>query len=123
MKKKILIIEDNLLTSDMISLRLSESGYDVVPAYDGKAGLAKIKELRPDLVILDVRMPEMDGFEVCRLAKNDPDIRKIPIIFLTTSSQKADFNKAKEAGADGYMTKPYEGKGLVSEINKFFKRL
>jgi len=119
MGKKILIIEDSTITIVLVKMRLENDGYTVISAIGGEAGLEKMREEKPDLVILDVRMPEMDGFEVCRIAKNDPELKNIPVIFLTTRVQKSDFEKGKEVGVDGHIGKPYEGAGLVKEIKKF----
>ena len=120
--KKILIVEDSETIREMVAYRLTESGYDVETASDGKEGLRKIKEVKPDLVVLDIRMPGMDGFEVCEKAKADPAIKHIPILFLTTATQKADYEKGRECGADGYVTKPYEGTGLVDEVKRVLQK-
>lgn len=120
--KKILVVEDSPTILCLVTDLLEYNGYKVVSANDGEAGLSKMKEAKPDLVVLDIRLPGMDGYQVCRIAKSDPELKNIPIIFLTTSAQKREIEKGKEAGADGYVTKPYEGKGLVEEIGKFFKR-
>ncbi len=121
MAKKILVIEDSVITGDLLKQRLEERGYETIVSYDGADGLAKIKDEKPDLVILDVRMPGMDGFEVCRLAKADPQTKDIPIIFVTTASQQKDLARGKEVGGDGYITKPYDGKLIITEINKLLK--
>lgn len=121
MAKKILIIEDNVSTVSMLMTRIEYAGYEVVSAPDGESGLIKMKDEMPDLVLLDVRMPGIDGFEVCRRAKADKALKKIPVIFVTTASQDSDIKKGKEAGGDGYITKPYDGKDLLKEIKKFVK--
>ncbi len=121
MAKKILIIEDSAIAVSLLKARIEASGFETVAAADGTEGLAKIKSEKPDLVILDVRMPGMDGFEVCRLAKSDPQTKGIPILFVTAVNQQKDIQRGKEAGGDGYITKPYDGKVLITEINKFLK--
>lgn len=123
MAGKILVIEDNLATVNMLITRLEWAGYKVIAALDGETGLIKMKQEKPDVVLLDIRMPGMDGFEVCRKAKSDPALKKIPIIFLTTASQESDIKRGKEAGGDGYITKPYEGRALIEEVSKFIKPL
>jgi DNA-binding response OmpR family regulator len=121
MAKKILIIEDSPTTIEMLEYRLKNSGYDVISADNGETGLAKIKTEKPDLVVLDVRMPGMDGFEVCKLSKKDPETKDIPIVFLTTAIQQKHKEKGKEVGADGYITKPFDGKEMLDQIKKFLK--
>lgn len=122
MKKKILIVEDSPTIAELVSYRLTHAGYEVISALDGEIGLRKMREDNPDLVLLDVRMPGIDGFQVCRMAKNDPAIKSIPIIFLTALDQQSDLAKAEEAGVDGYLTKLYEGNELVEKIGSFLKQ-
>ncbi|MBL7158767.1 MAG: response regulator [Candidatus Omnitrophica bacterium] len=117
-KKKILIVEDSPTMRDMVSYRLQASGYETETASCGEEALKKIKELKPDLVLLDVKMPGMNGFEVCQRSKSDPETKAVPIIFLTTAAQESDIIKGKELGADGYLTKPYDGKELIKEIGR-----
>lgn len=121
MAKKILIIEDSPTIVSLLRNRIEDSGYETIAANDGESGLQMIKEKMPDLIILDVKMPGMDGFEVCRIVKGDPNIKDIPIVFVTASAQKSDIEKYREVGGSGYITKPYEGKALVDEIKKVLK--
>jgi len=117
-KKRILIVEDSPTMRDMIAYRLEASGYETETAQDGEEGLKKIKELKPDLVLLDIKMPGMDGFEVCQRSKSDPETKAIPIIFLTTAAQESDITKGRVLGAEGYITKPYDGNKLIEEIGR-----
>ncbi|MFC1631502.1 PleD family two-component system response regulator [Candidatus Omnitrophota bacterium] len=119
MAKKILVVDDDLDTQELVTYRLKASGYKVISAPDGKTGLRRMKEDKPDLVILDVRMPQMDGFECCRIARSDPELKGLPIIFLSTAAQAWDLKKGKQVGADGYVIKPYDSQGLVEEIKKY----
>jgi two-component system, sensor histidine kinase and response regulator len=119
MKKKILIIDDDNTTVALLTMRLEHSGFDVSSANNGKDGLEKIHEEKPDLVLLDGYMPVMDGFETCRLAKQDEKIKHIPIIFLTSDSQETHIEKSKKAGADGYITRPCQG--LDEIIKEYLK--
>ena len=121
MSKKILIVEDNATLVSLMRARLENSGYEVISAEEGEEGLRSMKEEKPDLVILDIKLPIMDGFEVCRLAKNNPELKSIPIIFVTALAQEQDLKKGKEVGGDGYITKPYDGNNLLDEIGKFLK--
>lgn len=120
--KKVLLIEDDSVIVDLLRCRLEDGGFKVISAGNGQIGLQKMKKDNPDLVLLDVKMPGMDGFEVCRIAKNDPELKEIPIVFLTTAAQEWDLKEAKEAGAEGYITKPYEGKGIVEKIEEILNR-
>lgn len=120
-KKKILIIEDESDLVDLVKIRLEANQYDVISAPDGKAGLEKIKKERPDLIILDVLMPEMDGFEVCRKIRVDDKYKKIPVIMLTVKFQPSDLKFARDLGADAYITKPFEPEVLLEYIKKLLK--
>jgi two-component system alkaline phosphatase synthesis response regulator PhoP len=119
--KRILVVDDSYTISEFVGIRLSEAGYTVFKAADGAEGFKKIKELKPDLVILDIKLPDMEGFEVCRLSKADPQTRHIPVVFLSASTQQHDLQMAESVGADGFVAKPYEGKGLLEEVKKFLK--
>ncbi len=121
MPKKILVVDDCRTILFFVTSRLTDSGYEVISASSAQEGLEKMRESKPDLVILDVVMPKMDGFELCRIIKSDPELKTIPVIFLTVATQKWDAAKAREVGADGYITKPYQGAALVEEIEKFLK--
>ena len=121
LREIILVVEDDNTTVDLLTMRLEHSGFEVLTANNGKDGLQKIREEKPDLVLLDVFMPEMNGFETCRLAKLDEDIKHIPIVLLTTASQKSQIEKGKEVGADGHIIKPYMGSGLVEQIKEYLK--
>lgn len=118
MSKKVLIIDDSNVTCNLLSERIKSGGYEAISVNDGEQGLELMRKELPNLVILDIRMPGMDGFEVCRIAKEDPKIKHIPIIFVTTAGQKKDIDRGKELGASGYIVKPYDGRMLVEEIKK-----
>ncbi len=115
----ILIVEDNEMNRDMLSRRLKRKGYEIELAEDGQAGLQAIKTLRPDLVLMDMGLPIMDGWTATAEAKNDPDISDIPIIALTAHALEADKQKALNAGADDFDTKPVNLEGLVQKIEAF----
>jgi len=117
-KKKILVVDDEADLVEMLTLRLEAGDFSVIKAYDGEQGLEVMRKELPDLVILDIRMPQMDGFEVCRIAKEDPKIKKIPIIFVTTAGQQKDIDQGRELGSSGYIVKPYDGRMLLAEIRK-----
>lgn len=116
--KRILVIEDELDLVEGLRLRLEANGYEVLVASDGADGLSQARNKSPDLVILDVRLPKLDGYNVCRMLKFDEKYQKIPIIMLTARVQQADVKLGKEAGADIYMTKPYKSEELLANIKK-----
>lgn len=117
-KKKILVVEDEPHARESLVDRLEFEGYEVVTAEDGAIGLSKAKEEKPDLIILDVMLPKMDGFKICRLLKFDKKFRDIPIIMLTARTADADISVGKETRADFYMTKPYDVDELVTKITE-----
>ena len=116
---KILIVEDNEMNRDMLSRRLERKGFDVVMAEDGKAGVDMSKSETPDLILMDLSLPVMDGWEATSTIKADDETRNIPIIVLTAHAMAGDREKALEAGADEYDTKPIEFKRLLGKINEF----
>lgn len=118
MPKKILVVDDEELIVKMVGLRLKANGYDVISACDGKEGLAKAKEEFPDLIILDVMMPVMDGYKVCGLLKKDTRFAKIPIIMFTAKAQVDDKKIGEEVGANAYITKPFDPQVLLGKIRE-----
>ena len=116
---KILIVEDNEMNRDMLSRRLERKGYEVVMAEDGQKGVDMSKSENPDLILMDLGLPVMDGWEATSLIKDDEITKLIPIIVLTAHAMAGDREKALEAGADEYDTKPIEFKRLLGKINQF----
>ena len=114
--KKILIVEDNELNRDMLSRRLERRGYEITIAVDGQEGLEKMEQSTPDLVLMDMGLPIMDGWEATRQAKSNPLLNQIPIIALTAHALEEDKKKALEAGADDFDTKPIELPRLLDKI-------
>lgn len=107
-KKKILIIDDEAGIRDLLKFRLISYGYDVVSASDGYEGLEMAKAESPDAIILDIMMPYFNGVEVCRKLKTDLKTRNIPVIFLSVMATKEDMETGKSAGAEFFLTKPYD---------------
>ncbi|MDD4909722.1 MAG: response regulator [Candidatus Omnitrophica bacterium] len=120
-KKRILVIEDEAQMVEMVKMRLEANGYDVLAAYDGEEGLDKARKERPDLIILDLMLPKIDGYKVCGLLKKDARYSKIPIIMFTARAQEEDVNLGRELGADAYITKPFEPQVLLSKIQELLK--
>ena len=116
---KILIVEDNEMNRDMLSRRLERKGYEVVMAEDGQIGVDMSKSENPDLILMDLSLPVMDGWEATSNIKEDDDTKDIPIIVLTAHAMAGDREKAIEAGADEYDTKPIDFKRLLGKIKDF----
>ncbi len=113
---KILLVEDNEMNRDMLSRRLVRGGYEVIIAEDGARGVAMATSDRPDLILMDMGLPVIDGWEATRQIKATPELRKIPIIALTAHAMATDRDKALEAGCDDYDTKPIELQRLLGKI-------
>ena len=116
---KILIVEDNELNRDMLSRRLMRKGFEVVMAEDGQKGVDMSISENPDLILMDLSLPVMDGWEATSTIKNAEETKEIPIIVLTAHAMAGDREKALEAGADEYDTKPIEFKRLLGKIKDF----
>ena len=112
----ILIVEDSPTQAIQLQSLLEENGFQVSIAYDGAEGLSCLKEENPDLVVSDIVMPEMDGYELCRKIKEDDDLKGIPVLLLTQLTEPEDIIKGLDAGADNFVTKPYDPKLLLSQI-------
>lgn len=118
MKKKILIVEDDEGLLKLESILLTSKGYDVEGVTNGRAAVKAAVEGVPDLVLLDVMLPELDGFEVCKQIKNHPRTRHIPVILLTARKEPEDLSHARQVGADHYITKPFRSAKVMETINR-----
>jgi len=116
---KILVCDDERHIVRLIQVNLEKAGYNVVTAYDGKDGLEKIRSEKPDLVVLDVMMPYMDGFEVLKCLRREPETMNIPVVMLTAKAQDKDVFEGYHFGADMYLTKPFN----PIELMTFVKRI
>ena len=117
-KKKILIVEDEPEFRLAVRIRLEAAGYEILEAADGVAGLDLARSAMPDLIILDLMLPKMGGYQVARLLKFDEKYQKIPIVMLTARSQRSDKETGLSVGADAYMTKPFRSEELLETIRK-----
>jgi CheY-like chemotaxis protein len=119
---KILIVEDNEMNRDMLSRRLVRRGYEIVMAVDGGEGIAAATAERPDLILMDMSLPVVDGWEATRRLKAEPQTRAIPVIGLTAHAMAGDRDKVLEAGCDDYDTKPVELPRLLQKIETLLAR-
>jgi len=117
-KKRILLVEDEKDMVYAVTLQLEDKGYEVIVASDGKEGLDKARTKKPDLIILDLMLPKLDGYKVCRMLKFDNKYKDIPIILFTARAQDSDKKIGKEVGADAYITKPFEPRVLLDKIRR-----
>jgi DNA-binding response OmpR family regulator len=121
-KGKIELIEDDHDIVEMIEYNLKEEGYRTVSAFDGKNGIEIAKREKPDLIILDIMLPAIDGFEVCRILRQQESTTHIPIIILSAKSRETDKVVGLELGADDYMTKPFSPRELIARIKAVLRR-
>jgi len=115
-KKKILVVEDEAELTGAIQIRLEQAGYEVLIAYDGQEALEKARTENPDLIVLDLMLPKIDGYKVCRMLKFDEKYKKIPVVMLTARAQEKDENLGYEVGADAFITKPFKYQVLLAKI-------
>jgi len=120
--KKILIIEDDSFLSEMYSTKLIQEGFETEIAVDGKQGINKIKNIKPDLVLLDIVLPKIDGFEILETIKKDSEFKNIPIILLTNLGQKNEIEKGLSLGADEYIIKAhFTPTAVVAKVKEILK--
>jgi two-component system alkaline phosphatase synthesis response regulator PhoP len=118
-KGKVLVVDDEVYILHILDFSLNAEGYEVITAEDGEQGLAKAKSEQPDLVVLDVMMPKIDGYEACRKLKQDPKMKDVPVILLTAKGRDIDRKLGLEVGADDYITKPFSPNKLIEKIGSF----
>ena len=121
-KENILIVEDNPETVKLVKFILEKNDYSTISAKDGEEGLRMARERKPDLIVLDLMLPGMDGYRVCETLKADPNTKKIPVIVLTALDTGPDFEKALEKKADWYITKPFEAQHLLKRVNYLIEK-
>ena len=120
--KNILVVEDDLDIRELISFNLANEGHQVFEANDGEVGIDKARNNNPDLILLDLMLPGIQGLDVCRIIKSDQETKEIPIIMVTALGQEEDIVKGLETGADDYITKPFSIKVLIARVNSVLKR-
>jgi two-component system cell cycle response regulator DivK len=116
MTKRILVVEDQEDLRAILRDFLTASGYDIIEAVDGSQGVAKARLHRPDLILMDIQLPVLDGYDATRQIKADPDLAPTPIIAVSSFAMKGDEEKAHASGCDGYVTKPYSPMNLLGII-------
>jgi two-component system alkaline phosphatase synthesis response regulator PhoP/two-component system response regulator VicR len=121
MPVKILVCDDERSIVRLIQVNLERQGWSVVTAYDGKEGLEKIKSEKPDIIVLDVMMPYMDGFEVLKNLRREPETQNLPVVMLTAKAQDKDVFEGYHFGADVYLTKPFNPMELVTFIKRILQ--
>lgn len=119
MSKRILVIEDQEDNRQIVRDLLSANGYELTDAITGEEGVAFAKRDRPDLILMDIQLPGIDGYEATRRIKADPELRHIPIIVVTSYALSGDDQKAFAAGCDGYVTKPFSPRLLMAKIREY----
>ena len=122
MKPKILVVDDEPDVVRLIEFNLKAAGYDVITAEDGAEGLQRARSASPDLIVLDLMLPEVEGLEVCKLLRRDPATAQVPIIILTAKAAEVDRILGLELGADDYVTKPFSPRELVLRVKKRLQR-
>ena len=111
--------EEDIVTA--LSIRLKAMGYEVIVAYDGMSALAKAREENPGLILLDIMLPKLDGYKVCRILKFDEKYRHIPIIMITAKVSESDIKMGSEVGANAYIIKPFNPAELIGKIKEFME--
>ncbi len=122
MNQTILVVDDEKDIAELVAYNLEREGYRVAKAYDGHQALQYLKENRPDLVILDLMLPGINGFEICRLIRKKPETEGLPIIMLTAKSDSVDKIMGLEIGADDYLTKPFNVRELLARVRAVLRR-
>ena len=122
LNKKILIVDDEEDILELVAYNLEQNGFQVEKAATGEAGLKAARSENPGLIILDLMLPGINGLDICRLLKSDPDTKNIPIVMLTAKGEESDVVRGLELGADDYVTKPFSPKVLVARIKSVLRR-
>ena len=119
MAKCILVVEDQEDNRQILRDLLDSAGFEMIEAQDGEQALVKVSEHRPDLILMDIQLPLLDGYEATRRIKANPDLKSIPIIVVTSYALSGDEGKARAAGCDAYVTKPYSPRQLLAKIREY----
>ncbi|MDD5432124.1 MAG: response regulator [Candidatus Omnitrophica bacterium] len=120
-KKRILVVDDESQLVELIQMRLEANGFEVITAYNGQEALDKARQEKPDLIILDLMLPKIDGYKVCRMLKFDEKYKNIPVILFTARAQEDDIILGQKVGGDAYITKPFDPDALLAKIKELLK--
>ena len=118
MSKRVLIVDDEPNIAISVDFLMRREGFEVLVAHDGEEGLARIRADRPDIIVLDVMMPTLDGFEVCKAVRSDPTLTGVRILMLTAKGRAAEITKGLALGADAYIPKPFSTRELVAKVKE-----
>ena len=118
---KILIVDDNQQNCELLDAYLADEGYEMLVANDGHEALERVAENQPDLILLDIMMPNMSGFEVCKQLKENPTTRDIPIIVVTALNESSDYERGMEAGADDFLTRPFNRVEFIARVRSLLR--
>lgn len=121
-RKRILVVDDEMDLAEMVRFRLEANGYEILLAHDGQQALEVARKEKPDLIILDLMLPKMDGYKVCGLLKMDSRYANIPVIIFTAKAQVDDLKLGEEVGANAYLTKPFEPAVLLGKIKELLEK-
>jgi len=119
---KILVADDSPFVLEIVETVLKSEGFEVITASDGIEAWDKIQKERPDIVIVDIIMPGLNGYQICEKIKHDEELKSLPVLVLTTKAQDKDIELAQASGADLYMTKPFDPDELAAKVRKFFEK-
>jgi len=119
--RKLLIVDDEEGVRSLVRMTLESDKYDILEAHTGTDAMNLVREHLPDLVLLDVMLPDISGVEVCRALKSEPETKSVTVVMLTAKAQSADLEEAEKAGADGYFTKPFSPIALLQRVDKIFE--
>jgi DNA-binding response OmpR family regulator len=119
---KVLVVDDEEYIQHILNFSFGAEGYEVVTAADGEEGIKKAQDEKPDIIVLDIMMPTMDGYEACKRLKSDPKTKAIPVILLTAKGRDVDRRLGSEAGADDYVVKPFSPGRLIERVEGIMKR-
>jgi two-component system, cell cycle response regulator DivK len=119
MTERILVVEDQPDNRQIMRDLLTSAGYELIEAEDGEAGVRLAREHRPDLILMDIQLPVLDGYEATRRIKGDPELRSIPIVVVTSYALSGDDEKARAAGCDAYVAKPFSPRHLLATVRQF----
>ncbi len=121
-RKRILVVDDEIYIVHILEFSLTMEGYNILTAFDGEEALRVIEQERPDLVVLDIMMPKLDGYEVCRRLRKDERFSALPVILLSAKGRSIDREVGLQAGADDYITKPFSPRKLIEKIRELLER-